>query len=276
MSMNNNIKAKSPARRGAWHRRICVATFLAASIITAPAWAHKTFLASERQVWEEGDIVKVALTSALEFPNIEFGPARDRLSFTSVVVGQSNISDLVFEETETALNLSFRADTSGFAVVAMSTHPRSGEIEPDSVAGYFDEIDADTDVRAAFELLPGNPALMRSYSKHTKIFLCLENCEDGRGEATEPVGQALEFVAVASDPRSFVVVRDGERAAAQRVAIHTEDGSHSSAIADANGVFRLEPSISGAVLLSAIWITVPDQPAGVYHSDQATLSIRLP
>ena len=41
-----------------------------------------------------------------------------------------------------------------------------------NVSEYFEEIGAAMDVRAAFDALPGDPAMMRSYSKHTKIFLC--------------------------------------------------------------------------------------------------------
>lgn len=70
-----------------WIRTVTAA--LVATMLTAPlASAHKTYLATERTVWEAGSEVTVGLTSALEFPDIETGPARNRIDFTSVRVGQ--------------------------------------------------------------------------------------------------------------------------------------------------------------------------------------------
>ncbi len=262
--------------RKRWVKGGGVAAILAILLGSVPALAHKTFLVSEHEVWDEGSTVEVALTSALEFPNIEYGPASDRIAFTSVVVGNAEVSDVSFEETEIALNLSFEATNEGFAVIAMSSLPRSGEISPEDVSGYFDEIDADQHVRDAFDALPGSPAMMRSYEKHTKIFLCVATCDAGREAASLPVGQALEFVAGSSGPRSFAIVRNGERVANHRVAIYGADGSHANAVADENGEFEVDASFTGAVLLSAIWVTLPEHPDGNYHSDQATLAVTLP
>jgi|GEM_PF-1332818 len=251
------------------------AAAILAAAICAPANAHKTYLASERQIWREGETIQVSLTSALAFPDIQFGVTADRVAFAVAMVGGEGVSTLSYAETETALNIHFAPERIGFAVLATSTHPRSGEISPGDVDMYFEELDADPAVQQAFHALPGEQTLMRSYSKHTKTFFCVATCEAGAESAAEAVGQPLEFTAVAGEPDSFALVREGERLPHHRVAIHAADGSHSNTVTDANGEFALGAGLSGDILLSAVWIDVPSAPDGVYHSDQATLTLRL-
>jgi len=43
-----------------------------------------------------------------------------------------------------------------------------------------------------------------------------------------------------------------------------------------DGQVSIDAPVTGVVMISAIWITLPDQPDGVYHSDYATLTIDLP
>lgn len=246
-----------------------------ALLLSAPVSAHKTFLASGQHMWATGDTVEVGLTSALEFPNIESGPRLDRISFTSVSVANAPVEDLAFREGAAALTLSFQAHESGFSVVAMSTHPRAGEISPENTAAYLDEIEASPAVRQAFEDLPGSPALNRSYSKHTKTFLCIDTCDVGEEAGEAPLGQALEFVSVRGEDRAFALFRDGQSVANQRVTIYSSDGEHTAETTDQDGVVHVNSDFTGVVLLSAIWVTAPDHPSGNYHSDQATLTTRL-
>ena len=260
------------ARRPANHWLAATALTI---MLSAPVSAHKTFLASERHMWEAGDTVEVGLTSALEFPNIESGPAQDRISFTSVIVANASVEDFVFREGDAALTLSFQAEESGFSVVAMSTHPRAGEISPENTAAYLDEIEASPTVRQAFEDLPGSPALNRSYSKHTKTFLCVDTCDVGAEAGEAALGQALEFVGVGGQDRAFALIRDGQTVANQRVTIYSSDGAHTAVMTDQDGVVHVGQEFTGVVLLSAIWVTTPDHPSGNYHSDQATLTTRL-
>ena len=157
----------------------------------------------------------------------------------------------------------------------MSTHPRAGEISPENTAAYLDEIEASPAVRQAFEDLPGSPALNRSYSKHTKTFLCIDTCDVGEEAGEAPLGQALEFVSVRGEDRAFALFRDGQSVANQRVTIYSSDGEHTAETTDQDGVVHVNSDFTGVVLLSAIWVTAPDHPSGNYHSDQATLTTRL-
>jgi hypothetical protein len=259
----------------AHNKRTVIAGLLVSLLWPSSAVAHKTYLASDHAVWDAGANVTISLTSALEFPDIESGPSRDRIAFASVRVGQDVIEDMAYAETPTALQIMFVPQAVGFATVSLSTHPRSGEIAPEDVSEYFEEIGAGMEVRAAFDALPGEPAMMRSYTKHTKIFLCVETCELGGTFAVEPVGQALEFVASPHNDRTFRLLWQGEALPMHDVDIYSAGGDHERLRTNSNGLLEVNADWSGAILMSAVWITLPDAPGGNYHSDQATLSVIL-
>jgi Domain of unknown function (DUF4198) len=246
---------------------------LLTTIVVTPSLAHKTFLWPSKFLWNTGDVVDVALTSALAFPDLQFGPTRDRISFTSVVLDNEGVGGLSYEESDTFLNVTFTADRPGLAVIAMSSKPRFGEIKPEDASGYFDEIGAEASVRAAFEALPGSPPLNRSYSKHSKTFICVETCTAGHEARFAPVDQALEFVAVKSDETAFMLLRNGKAVADHVVSVYAPDQEHRELSTNADGVVTIDPSMTGAVMMMSIWITVPEQADGVYHSDYATLTI---
>ncbi len=248
---------------------------LMATIVVTPSLAHKTFLWPSKFIWNTGDVVDVALTSALTFPDLQFGPARDRISFTSVVLDNEAVNELSYEESDTFLNVKFTADRPGLAVIAMSSKPRFGEIKPEDASEYFDEIGAEASVRAAFEALPGSPPLNRSYSKHSKTFICIESCLSGANTRYVPVGQALEFVAVKSDDTAFMLLRDGKPLSSRTVSVNVVDQAPRDLLTNEEGIVRLDSSMTGIVMLMSIWITVPEQADGVYHSDYATLTIDL-
>lgn len=242
------------------------------AMLSVSAHAHQTFLLPDKFQYAESETVSVALTSALAFPNMESGPAEDRIAYYSASIRDEGIKDVSFKEGETALTMRFAAGRSGAAVVAISSKPRAGEIPPEDVELYLEEIEADQAVRAAFDALPGSPPLQRSYAKHAKTFLCIETCDDAENQAS-PVGQKLEFIAKAD--RSFQLLLDGEPLAGKQVTIVPLNGETSSVATDEEGTVPVNDAMSGVVMLSAVWITLPDQPGGVYHSDYATVTVDL-
>ncbi|NOX83980.1 MAG: DUF4198 domain-containing protein [Alphaproteobacteria bacterium] len=246
-----------------------------AAIIVTPSLAHKTFLWPSKFLWNTGDVVDVALTSALAFPDLQFGPARDRISFTSVVLDNEAVGALSYEESDTILKVTFTAERPGLAVIAMSSKPRFGEIKPEDASAYLDEIGAEASVRAAFEALPGSPPLNRSYSKHSKTFICIETCSIGYEARFASAEQALQFVAVKSDKTAFMLLRNGKPVASHAVSVNTSDQAHHDLSTNEDGIVTIDPAMTGAVMMMSIWITVPDQPDGVYHSDYATLTVDL-
>lgn len=233
--------------------------------------AHQTFLLPGTFESAVGETVNVSMTSALSFPNMEHGPTKDRIAFAQAIIGSESISDFVFEESDTALNIGFSTGEQGVAMVAVSSKPRAGEIPPEDVGIYLDEIEAADDVRAAFEALPGSPPLQRSYAKHAKTFVCIANCDDTSVVET-PIGQKLEFVAAGEN--GFRLLLDGAPLAGKQVTIVPMAGESLVTESEENGMVRLNDT-TGVVMLTAVWITLPDSPDGVYHSDYATLTIDL-
>lgn len=244
----------------------------AGAMLNVSAHAHQTFLLPDKFNYPEAEAISVAITSALAFPNMESGPAEDRIAYYSASVRDEVIEDVSFEESETALTMRFAAERSGAAVVAISSKPRVGEIPPEDVELYLDEIEADETVVSAFEALLGSPPLQRSYAKHAKTFLCIETCDDA-GNHGSPVGQKLEFIA--KTDRVFQLLLDGEPLVGKKVTIVPVDGETSTVTSGENGLVNIGGLMSGVVMLSAVWITLPDQPDGVYHSDYATLTVDL-
>lgn len=256
------------------HHHFGAAILVSGSMLLSSALAHQTFLLPDQFVWSINEPVEVILTSALSFPNVEHGPTKDRIEYSHVDVGGETVDELNFTESETALSISFSPTRSGLAVIAASSKPRAGEIAPDDVDMYLDEIEADKSTREAFDELPGSPALNRSYSKHAKTYICIETCA-GENHAAMPVGQKLEFVSANFENNSYRLLLDGEPLSGQSVTITPVDGESVKIDTDENGTFKIIETLSGVVMVSAVWITLPEQPGGVYHSDYATLTVDL-
>lgn len=267
----NYRRVMGGAARG-YRGSIIAAALVGVTALTAPAYAHQTFLLPAKFQYSKGEFVAVSLTSALSFPNMEHGPAKDRIAYAKVSVGGLVLDEVSFEERQTSLALGFSAHRLGGAVIAISSKPRAGEIPPEEVRLYLDEIEAEESVRAAFDALPGSPPLQRSYAKHAKAFICIATCGSPKGFAS-PVDQKLEFVA-ASD-KSFRLLRDGEPVAGKKVTIMSIDGEMQKSHTDSEGVVRVSESASGIVMLSAVSVSLPEKADGVYHSDYATLTIDL-
>ncbi|MCF6274440.1 MAG: DUF4198 domain-containing protein [Robiginitomaculum sp.] len=258
-----------------FRKSIFASAVLAAALFAVPALAHKTFLWPAKFMWQAGDTVEIALTSALAFPKLEFGPGKDRIAFSSVVLAGQEIDATTLTENKTYLNMTFKADHAGFGVAAMSSKTRSGAIKPEDTEGYLEEIGANAAVRKAFNNLPGNPPLNRSYNKHTKTFLCVETCTDGANAKYKPVGQKLEFVASKSGDRKFVLLLDGKPLAGQDVVVYDIDDKGHKTVTDKNGMVIVDHPHSGAAMLTAVWITMPAKPDGVYHSDYTALTLKV-
>ncbi len=253
---------------------VFVSGVFAAILMSTPSYAHQTYLMPSEFVGKAHQSVDVALTSALSFPDRTSGPARDRISFVTILIGDHEVDEIAFEENETVLNATFVAHHAGFALAAMSSKPRSGKIEAENADEYFDEIGASQSVRQAFDELPGEPPLNRSYSKHAKTYFCIEICT-GEENRAMPVGQKLEFVASGSGKGTFQLLLDGNALAGQNVTVTSFKGEQTSTTTNESGAFTTDESSSGIVMLSAVWITLPDSPDGVYHSDYATLTLDL-
>ena len=87
--------------------------------------------------------------------------------------------------------------------------------------------------------------------------------------------QILEFVASEARAKTFVLLLDGKPLAGKSVTIAPLEGEAIQTITDENGTLTVSASLSGVIMLSAVWITLPESADGVYHSDYATLTVNL-
>lgn len=255
--------------------RSTIYSMLSLCVITMPNMAHDTFLLPSQNNWSVGNSVDVRLTSALHFPDLASGPSKDRISSTVIRIGGEDVDTFSLRETKTFLSLGFTAEQTGFGVIAISTKPRFGDISPENAEVYFDEIGAEPPVRQAFDALPGTPPLRRSYSKHAKSFICVEDCKAGSSARSTPVNQALEFVEIDDKPNSFLLLRDGQPLANHKVKLSTTAKETHEFQTSQAGELTVSGKVSGVVILQAVVITLPAQPDGVYHSDYATLVLEI-
>lgn len=274
--MPTNPLVEAPVLHSGFGMRILVVGIIVLTALgVAPAWAHQTFLLPARHHWSSGDHVTIGLTSALAFPDSESGPATDRILSTAIIVGGKTLDTFTLTPGKTTLDLQFKAERSGLAVVAISSKSRYGEIARENAEDYFDEIGASEATRRRFAALSGSPALRRSYSKHTKAIVCIDDCLKGHAARGDAIGQALEFVAVADNDRGFRLLRDGKPLADHAVTLDLLNKVQQQITSDATGAVAIDMKVHGVVMLGAVVITLPDQADGIYHSDYATLVVEL-
>ncbi len=242
-------------------------------LLAVPAMAHQTFLAPDKFNSAVGEQVNLAITSALAYPNMEGGPSLDRIPFIHVVVNGQKINDLTFTENETYMNTSFVADNAGFAMAAMSSKRRFGEIEPEEAGAYLDSLGVGEEVKAAFFAQEGTPALNRSYNKHTKTFFCIESCDAGKQTAYAAVGQDLEFIASGDAANRFILLLNGKPLADHKVTVVSPGSDNLELSTNQNGAIDFNTSKMNSIMMTAVWVTLPEQASGVYQSDYATLTV---
>jgi hypothetical protein len=245
------------------------------STVSTPVSAHETFLLPAKNAWSVGNQIEIRMASSLSFPVLTWGITQDRISKTVIRLGGVDVTTFSLNNNDAFLKVSFMAQHSGSGVVAMSTKPRSGVIGPENTEGYLDEIGAAPSVREAFRALPGEAALHRSYAKHTKTFICVEDCSASRSANTTPVGQELEFIADAGATNVFQLLRAGNPLSHHEVKVRTSDKKLHKFATDGNGELTIGGEISGVIMLTAVAITLPEQADGLYHSDYATLVLDI-
>ncbi len=254
-------------------KKIKIATALSFTLLATPALAHQTFLVPEKFNSAVGEQVNLAITSALAYPNMEGGPSLDRIPFIHVMLNGQKIKNLTFTENKTYMSASFTADNAGFAMAAMSSKRRFGEIKPKEADYYLDAIGVSDEVKAAFLAQKGTPALNRSYNKHTKTFFCVETCSAGKQTAYEAVGQDLEFVASNEGANHFILLLNGKPLVDHEVTVVSPGSDNLELITNQNGVIDFDTSKMSSIMMTAVWVTLPEQVSGVYQSDYATLTV---
>lgn len=240
---------------------------IAALAVCASASAHETTLLPARFAAQANTPVTLALSSMAEFPAFETGPRPERIMRAGAWVGAAQAPVIVGGHTATALQLVFTPPTAGLAVAAVSLGPRDIDLEPDSIAEYFAEIDPPASVRAA--LAPG-AMLRETYTKYAKALVCVGRCTDASA-ALRPLGDALEFVPDNAALRRFHLLSRG--VPASEVAVTAwQAGRRAVLRTNAQGRVTIPYEMRGPVMLSATILRVPARDGARFTSDFATLT----
>lgn len=243
------------------------------SLLSLRVMAHDTFLLPVQETYPLNSDVEIRMSSGLSFPEQTWGVDKSRIEFAGIVLNEDMISSLSYSQSKEYLSIGFTAPKSGVVTAAISTKVRSGTIDSESVDAYLDEIGAMSVVKEAFHELPGKPSLQRSYVKHTKTFLCIASCDGAKVFMTRPMGQKLEFVGTSGSSSIFQLLFDGQPLSNHMVKVKNAAKETIMLMTNENGKFDIDGKVAGKVMLAAVALTLPDEPDGLYHSDQATLVI---
>ncbi len=241
------------------------------SLISLEVFAHDTFLLPVHETYPPNSDIEIRMSSGLSFPEQTWGVNKSRIESANIVLNDKMIRSHSFSQSKEYFSIGFTPKNSGLVTVAISTKVRSGAISHEDVDEYLDEIGATSDVKKAFNALPGTPSLPRSYVKHTKTFLCISSCNSETVHMSTPIGQKLEFVGTFGSESIFQLFFDGQPLPSHRVKLKNLSKETVTLITDESGKIDINGEFSGTVMLAAVALTLPDKPGGIYHSDQATL-----
>lgn len=174
-----------------------IISFLAAG----PAWAHDTWILPAQFRIEPGEVLKLDLTSAMDFPNPETAVKSDRLAEARVRLAGMTLSLDASAEAK-SLSLSARIPKPGVAAAWVSSRERTLQLTADQVAHYLEEVGAAGTIGEQWKR-SGQKPWRETYVKRAKSFI---RVGEGGGDDSwkQPVGLDLEIVPE-SDPTALAV-----------------------------------------------------------------------
>ncbi|MEO0974047.1 MAG: DUF4198 domain-containing protein [Pseudomonadota bacterium] len=251
------------------------------ALVSQGANAHDTFLLPAEWDITPGQPVALELSSGSAFPALGSGPTPNRvvaLGGQAVAPdGRSPVSMRIAGHTEQALTLQLSAAGPGVVVAGLSLAARDIDLEPKSVAHYFDEIRPSQAVRDAWAE-SGADVLRESYAKHAKVVLCATACGPNDASPTA-LGHALEFLPLAQRDRGmqrFRLLIEGAPAAHHPLNHWSANGDHVALRTDADGVVEIRFVTPGPAMLSAVNLRPPAGEGERFQSDFATLTLLVP
>lgn len=164
------------------------------------ASAHDTWLLPANFHLERGTVLRLDLTSAMDFPKAETPVKAERLTEAKLrLAGATLVLDAAAEAK--VLALTARVAGQGVATAWVATRERSLQLTPEQVAHYLDEIGAAGTIGEEWKK-SGQKLWRETYVKRAKSFVRVGDAADSSWK--EPVGLDLEILP-ASDPTALSV-----------------------------------------------------------------------
>ena len=273
-----------PGRLGMSSQNRSLRTWAALALALAfagSARAHDTWCLPQKFAASPGEVVRLELTSAMDFPAPESAIAAERLE-RAVLRLAGREEDLRPEGGgERALVLEASLHSAGVAVLGVQLHPRPISLTPDQVEEYLAEIGAPEAVHRAWKDL-GAREWREVYAKHAQSFVRVGEASADRAWS-EPLGLGLEIVPEADPTRLIAggslpvrVLRHGAPLAGLRLSSLPEGGgAEQVATTDADGRATLAFERSGRWLVRGTDLRRSQRADAEWESDFTTLTLAV-
>jgi uncharacterized GH25 family protein len=264
-----------------WQRSLVLAS--AATLCSAAALAHDTWLLPGKFREAPGGKVELVLTSGMAYPASETAIDPARVERSGIRVGGETKTLTVGEKGKDALALTGTLPAAGVATVWVELHPRTLELTPEEVEEYLAEIGAPASVRERWMATPAPRRWRETYTKHTKTFVRVGEPQNDHSWA-RPVGLSFELVP-GTDPTALkpgqeltvVLTRASQAAAGVAIGL-VREGSPDAVLrtTDATGHATFVVPKAGRWLLRATDLRPGDGKEVDWVSDFTTLTFEVP
>lgn len=175
----------------------------AAAACALPALAHETWILAASARVESPRTIPLAITSGMVFPHALIAIPAERLNQSGIRIGKQN-AGLLQPRGEMRSNLLASADLnrSGIACVWLALPELPADLTPELVQVYFEEIQADPEVRRAWAARKSDLWRER-YQKFAKTIVRVGEVDPSDRSWSEPIGGVLEIVPE-SDPTALI------------------------------------------------------------------------
>lgn len=250
------------------------------AMVAAPTFAHETWILPASGSISATGWIPVSISSGMDFPKPDTALPHERLERSGVRLAGSTRRLEALGSVGGALLARANLPVPGVATIWMEIAPLEVALTPAQVIEYFDEIQADPELRKAWDPAAGRPWRER-YAKFAKVFVGVGGFERDRSWA-EPIGGALEIVpetnpsGVAGEPVTNTltvrVLKDGNPLPNLPLAVQA-DGARRWQRTDGDGRARLQLIGSGPWLIHGTQLIAPVSPDEPWLSWFTTLTI---
>lgn len=279
-SLRRDLYLPAGAQKICMNRSILIISTIL--IPTLAVSAHDTWLLPRAAFVLPGKNVQLDLTSGMSFPHLDTSIKPERIEVARFRLnGQTGQME---KPTSAPKSLLLRASLkdAGIATCWVALKPRQLELTPDQVEEYFQEIDATSETRQAWQNMKPPKRWREVYVKQAKTFIQVGQNQNDKSWS-EPVGMSLEIVPdkdpttmQAGDDFPVRVLKGGAAFSNFPVGIVFEGSSHGEfRTTDSAGRVVFTLPRSGRYLLRGTDLRPSIKPDLEWESDFTTLTIQV-